>query len=48
LSTPLATTHRPDGRYATTEGFVQHLMLQKPALAFDPTADFAAWKKKVR
>lgn len=47
----LSDPDRPDGRFATTAGFVHHLLTQEPELAFRPDltqTGFEAWKKKVR
>ena len=47
----LSKPDRPDGRFATTPGFVHHLLSQRPKLAFDPDAtlaQFRAWKRKVK
>jgi len=49
---PLSAADRPDGRFLTTAGFVQHhLKHLRPRLAFDPTfsvAEAEAWRNEVR
>lgn len=48
----LSQSDRPDGRFLTTAGFIQHTLKNlEPALAFKPGLSlktFAAWKRKVR